>query len=224
LGAKLADLGWKGGLRTPPPVVAVKAPVFSTTKLRGVDPLLGPGMRSTGEVIGLHTDPRVALAKALQAAALRPPVPGPEGATVLVSIADRDKQLLPELAEALARVGYRFAATAGTAARLRELGHAVLEVAPLGEEGSTLTPILDVIASGEVSLVVNTPAPRSGPVRDAAAIRHAAIAEGILCLTSMDTAVAAARSLEPAVRERITDIRAIDQWVGAAPTELAPRA
>ena len=219
LGAKGADLGWQGGLRTPPPVVAVKAPVFSTTKLRGVDPLLGPGMRSTGEVIGLHTDAGVALAKALGAASLRPPVPGPEGARALVSIADRDKAQLPELAEALARVGYRFAATTGTAALLRELGHDVLEVAPLGEEGSGLTPILDVIGGGDVALVVNTPAPRSGPVRDAAAIRHAAVAEGILCLTSMDTAVAAARSLDHAVRERITDIRSIDQWVGGTPVE-----
>jgi carbamoyl-phosphate synthase large subunit len=214
LGAKLADLGWSGGLRTPPPVVAVKAPVFSTTKLRGVDPLLGPGMRSTGEVIGLHTDPGVALAKALQAASLRPPVPGPDGALVLVSIADRDKGQLPALADALARVGYRFAATAGTAATLRELGHAVQEVTPLGDESTGLPHILDVIGSGEVALVVNTPSPRSGPVRDAAAIRHAAVAEGILCLTSMDTAIAAARSLDPHVREQITDIRAIDRWVG----------
>jgi carbamoyl-phosphate synthase large subunit len=199
--------------------VAVKAPVFSTTKLRGVDPLLGPGMRSTGEVIGLHTDAGVALAKALLAASLRPPVPGPEGAVALVSIADRDKQQLPELATALAHVGYRFAATAGTAERLRELGHAVVEVAPLAEAGSGSTPILDLIASGEVSLVVNTPAPRSGPVRDAAAIRHAAVAEGILCLTSMDTALAAARSLDPAVRERITDIRSIDRWVAVSASE-----
>ena len=197
LGARLADLGWSGGLRTPPPVVAVKAPVFSTTKLRGVDPLLGPGMRSTGEVIGLHTDPGVALAKALLAASLRPPVPGPEGAVALVSIADRDKEQLPELAAALAHVGYRFAATAGTAAQLRALGHEVLEVTPLGDESTGLPHILDVIGSGDVSLVVNTPAPRSGPVRDAAAIRHAAVAEGILCLTSMDTAMAAARSLDP---------------------------
>jgi carbamoyl-phosphate synthase large subunit len=217
LGAKLADLGWQRGLRMPPPVVAVKAPVFSTTKLRGVDPLLGPGMRSTGEVIGLHTDPGVALAKALQAASLRPPVPGPDGAQVLVSIADRDKAQLPELAEALARVGYRFAATAGTAATLRDLGHVVQEVTPLGDEATGLPHILDVIAGGEVALVVNTPSPRSGPVRDAAAIRHAAVAEGILCLTSMDTAIAAARSLDPLVRERITDIRAIDRWVEGAP-------
>ncbi|MFN8623085.1 MAG: ATP-grasp domain-containing protein, partial [Chloroflexota bacterium] len=222
LGSTLRSLGWTGGLRTPPEVVAVKAPVFSTTKLRGVDPLLGPGMRSTGEVIGLHTDPGVALAKALQAASLRPPVPGPDGAVALVSIADRDKALLPDLADALARVGYRFAATAGTAAQLRSLGHDVIEVAPLGEEGLGLTPILDVIASGQVALVVNTPAPRSGPVRDAAAIRHAAIAEGILCLTSMDTAVTAARSLDPAVREHITDIRSIERWVGAAPVPVVP--
>ena len=74
------------------------------------------------------------------------------------------------------------------------------EVAPLGsEDDGALPSILDVIASGRVVLVVNTPSPRSGAVRDAAAIRHAAVAEGILCLTSMDTAVAAARSLAPSV-------------------------
>ena len=75
-------------------------------------------------------------------------------------------------------------------------------------------PILELIASGDVSLVVNTPSPRSGPVRDAAAIRHAAVAEGILCLTSVDTAVAAARSLDPDVRERITEVRPLDHWLG----------
>lgn len=213
LGATLAQLGWSGGLLPPPPVVAVKAPVFSTTKLRGVDPLLGPGMRSTGEVIGIHSDGDVALAKALLAASLRPPVPGVDGALALVTVADRDKEQLPDLAAALVRVGYRLAATAGTAAALRALGHAVREVAPLGEEGIGLTPILDLIASGEVGLVVNTPAPRSGPVRDAAAIRLTAVAEGILCLTSMETATAAARSLDPAIRDRVTEIRPIDAWV-----------
>jgi len=77
-----------------------------------------------------------------------------------------------------------------------------------------MPPILSVIGDGSVALVVNTPAPRSGPVRDAAAIRLAAVAEGILCLTSMDTAIAAARSLDPAVRDRIVEIRPIDAWVG----------
>jgi carbamoyl-phosphate synthase large subunit len=100
---------------------------------------------------------------------------------------------------------------------IRELGHDdVVEVARLGDEPDERPPILDVIGSGETRLVVNTPSPRPGPVRDAAEIRHAAIAEGILCLTSVDTAVAAARSLEPAVRERVFDVRPLDEWQPAA--------
>ena len=118
LGATLGQLGWAGGLVEPPDFVSVKAPVFSTAKLRGVDPSLGPGMQSTGEVIGIHRDPRVAMAKALLAASLRPPVPGPDGALALVSIADRDKDRLAELATVLVGVGYRLAATRGIASRL----------------------------------------------------------------------------------------------------------
>ena len=101
LGATLPELGWGGGLLPPPAFVAVKAPAFSTAKLRGVDPSVGPGMQSTGEVIGIHTDPRVALAKALMGAALVPPRPGPDGELALLSIADRDKETLTRLAAAL---------------------------------------------------------------------------------------------------------------------------
>ena len=115
LGATLPELGWDGGLLPAPPYFAVKAPAFSTTKLRGVDPSVGPGMQSTGEVIGLHEDPRVALAKALLGAALVPPRPGEAGALALLSIADRDKALLPRLATGLAAAGYRLAATPGHA-------------------------------------------------------------------------------------------------------------
>ncbi|TAM74481.1 MAG: carbamoyl-phosphate synthase large subunit [Chloroflexota bacterium] len=226
LGERLADLGWADGLLPPPELVAVKAPVFSTAKLRGVDPSLGPGMQSTGEVIGLHRDPRVAMAKALLAAQLRPPLPGPDGAVALLSLADRDKDRLPDLAAALGAVGFRFAATRGTAAALRTLGHAVVEVARVGEEGETPRPtILETIRSGEVTLVVNTPSPQPGPVRDAASIRLAAIAEGILCLTALETALAAAHSLEPQVRERIAEVRPLGEWQpgpAAARTVMAP--
>jgi carbamoyl-phosphate synthase large subunit len=216
-GESLAALGWPDGLRPPPAIVAVKAPVFSTTKLRGVDPTLGPGMQSTGEVIGLHRDPDAAMAKALLAASLRPPTPGPEGAVALLVVAHRDHEALPELAASLERVGYRLAATPETAARLRTAGFGFEEVAPLGVEDPGRAGILEVIARGDVRLVVDTPAPRSGAVREAAAIRHAAIAEGILCLTSMDTALAAARSLDPAVQERVADVRPLDAWVSPAP-------
>src|SRR4029450_10772778 len=138
LGGNLEELGWPGVLAEPPDFVAVKAPVFSTAKLRGVDPSLGPGMQSTGEVIGIHRDPRVAMAKALLAASLRPPVPGPDGALALVSIADRDKGRLPELATALVGGGYHLAAPRGTASRLRALGHPVTEVARVAEEDGRL--------------------------------------------------------------------------------------
>jgi carbamoyl-phosphate synthase large subunit len=219
LGATLPELGWDGGLLPAPPFVAVKAPAFSTAKLRGVDPSVGPGMQSTGEVIGLDEDPRVALAKAFLGAALVPPRPGEAGALALLSIADRDKTTLPRLAAGLIAAGYRLAATPGTRRRLAEEGVAAQPVAKLGEEPDASIgemPILDLIRGGEVRLVVNTPTPRSGAVRDAAEIRHAATAEGILCLTAMETAVAAAEALDPTIADRLATVRSLAEWVPAA--------
>jgi carbamoyl-phosphate synthase large subunit len=217
LGASLAELGWSGGLLAPPELVAVKAPAFSTAKLRGVDPSVGPGMQSTGEVIGIHVDPRVALAKALIGASLVPPRPVPgEEPVALLSIADRDKPGLVRLAKALRRAGYRLAGTPGTRTALREAGFGVDPVAKLGERPITEigeVGILDAIAAGDVRLVVNTPTPRSGPVRDAVEIRLAATSEGILCLTAMETAVAAAEALDPAIVDRLTEVRSLDEWV-----------
>jgi carbamoyl-phosphate synthase large subunit len=216
LGATLPELGWEGGLLRPPAFVAVKAPAFSTAKLRGVDPSVGPGMQSTGEVIGISEDPRVALAKALLGAALVPPRPGEAGALALLSIADRDKGSLPRLAAGLAAAGYRLAATPGTRRRLAEVGYDAAPVAKLGEVADSEAgevPILDLIRTGEVRLVVNTPTPRSGAVRDAADIRHAATAEGILCLTAIETAVAAAEALDPAIAEQLSSVRSLREWV-----------
>jgi carbamoyl-phosphate synthase large subunit len=218
LGATLDELGWGGGLLPAPPFVAVKAPAFSTAKLRGVDPSVGPGMQSTGEVIGLHDDPRVALAKALLGAALVPPRPGEAGELALLSIADRDKGQLERLATGLATAGYRLAATPGTRRALAGVGFDARPVAKLGEaadESIGEIPILELIAAGEVRLVVNTPTPRSGAVRDAAEIRHAATAEGILCLTAIETAVAAAEALDPDVAERLASVRPLGEWVPA---------
>jgi carbamoyl-phosphate synthase large subunit len=218
LGERLADLGWPNGLLEPPPFVAVKAPAFSTAKLRGVDPSVGPGMQSTGEVIGISVDPRVALAKALTGASLVPPRRlGPDDAPLaLLSIAERDKDDLPRLASALVAAGYRLAATDGTRAVIEAMGLTAQAVAKLGAEPDTdagEVAILGLISSGEVRLVVNTPTPRSGAVRDAAEIRLAATAEGILCLTAIETAVAAAEALDPAIADRISEVRSLAEWV-----------
>jgi len=219
LGATLSELGWADGLLPPPPFVSVKAPAFSTAKLKGVDPSVGPYMQSTGEVIGIAEDPRVAMAKALTGASLIPPRPE-DGAdpVALLSIADRDKWGLLPLARALRRAGYRLAATPGTRTRLREAGYPCDPIAKLGATPSAQigeVAILDAIASGTMRLVVNTPTPRSGAVRDAAEIRHAAIAEGILCLTAIETAIAAAESLDPDLAGQVAHVRSLAEWVPA---------
>jgi carbamoyl-phosphate synthase large subunit len=157
-----------------------------------------------------------------------PPRPGADGALALLSIADRDKPQLGRLAAGLARAGYRFAATAGTAAALAELGHPSRPVAKYlaggatngdepGTPGADGRPILDLIESGEVRLVVNTPTPQSGAVRDAAEIRLAATAEGILCLTAIETAVAAAEALDPSLVDRLAEVTPLTEWVPAGP-------
>ena len=219
LGASLRDLGWQGGHREPPPFVSVKAPAFSTAKLKGVDPSVGPFMQSTGEVIGIALDPRVAMAKALTGASLIPPRAGAGEVAplALLSIADRDKWGLLDLARALVRAGYGLAATAGTRAALEAAGMVAEPIAklgadPVGDEAA----ILELIAGGRVRLVVNTPTPRSGPVRDAAEIRHMTIAEGVLCLTAIETGIAAAEALDPTIMDAIADVRSITDWVPAA--------
>ena len=228
LGASLAELGWPGGLLAPPPYVSVKAPAFSTVKLRGVDPSLGPSMQSTGEVIGIHEDPRVALAKALRGAGLIPgttPGSGGQRPLALLSIADRDKPSLPRLALALDRAGFRLAATPGTRLAIAAAGLDADPVAKLGAEPDRAAgevALLDLIASGEVRLVVNTPTPRSGPIRDAAEIRHAAIAEGVPCLTAIETAIAAAEALDPGIADQIAEVRSLRSWLARedpVPTE-----
>ncbi|HLB45144.1 MAG TPA: hypothetical protein VJK49_07110, partial [Candidatus Limnocylindrales bacterium] len=115
-----------------------------------------------------------------------------------------------------ARGGYRFCATAGTARALRGLGHAVEEVVRVGEERPGSRSVLAAVDSGEVLLVVNTPSPESRPISDAGEIRKAALAEGILCLTSIDTALAAAAALDPALAEHLDDVRPLGEWLEAS--------
>ncbi len=131
-----------------------------------------------------------------------------------MSLADRDKGLLPRLGRALVAAGFRLAATEGTLRGLAMVGIDATLVARLGAPPDAPgEPILATIESGRVGLVVNSPTPRSGAVRDAAEIRHVAIAEGVPCLTAVETAVAAAEALDPALIARISDVRPLRDWV-----------
>jgi carbamoyl-phosphate synthase large subunit len=147
----------------------------------------------------------------------------------LLSIADRDKPELLRLATALVRAGFRLAATDGTRAALEAAGFEAEPVAKLAEvdaDGATIPDsvpdLLSLVRSGETRLVVNTPTPRSGPIRDAAEIRHAAIEEGVPCLTAIETAVAAAEALDPEVAARVADVRSLEDWLGSRHQEAAP--
>jgi carbamoyl-phosphate synthase large subunit len=191
LGESLKQQGYEPGLWPKQPLVAVKAPVFSMSKLVGVDTALGPEMKSTGEVMGIDQTYPAAMRKALIAANQSLPKPG---ATVLFSVADRDKTEALELIRDLYELGYEIAATAGTAAMVENAGVQVKVIAHKIGAGSPDT--VELIKNGEVKAVVNTISGRRRPLLDGFEIRRAAVENGIPCYTSLDTAraaVAAAR-------------------------------
>ncbi len=188
LGRSLTSQGYAFGLQKRRPLVGVKAPVFSMSKLTGVDTYLGPEMKSTGEVMGIDTEFRPALVKALLAANLMLP---PQG-DLLVTIADKDKAEAALWLKSLGGLDYRLWATSGTAALIRGLGLPVTEVNKVGEQ----TPnSISVVTDGTMDGVVNTVSNAAAALRDGFEIRRAATERRIPCYTSLDTARAAVEAL-----------------------------
>lgn len=189
LGIPLPDLDYGTGLVPEKEGVFVKVPVFSFAKLRRVDITLGPEMKSTGEVMGKDTTLEKALYKGLVAAGMKIQNYG----TVLITVADKDKNESLELAKRFANIGYTLLATSGTAGFMKGNGLKVDIVDKIGAGGETL---LDVIKTGKVQLVINTLTKGKQPERDGFRIRREAVENGIPCLTSLDTAEAILRVLE----------------------------
>ena len=189
LGKSITEAGYEGGLWKRQKLVAVKAPVFSMSKLSGVDTYLGPEMKSTGEVMGIDTNFSSAVAKALIASGMMLPEKG----SILLTIADRDKADAVPMIRQLAEAGYGLFATAGTAGMIRGLGIDVFAIpkAHTGERPNTV----DIIADGTVSAVVNTIEGDRESLEDGFEIRRAAVDQRIPCFTSLDTARAAVESL-----------------------------
>jgi carbamoyl-phosphate synthase large subunit len=189
LGRPLREQGYGGGLWPVQPLVAVKAPVFSMSKLIGVDTYLGPEMKSTGEVMGIDRNFAAALAKAVLAADLALPAKG--GA--LLSISDRTKPDAIPVIRRLHEAGYRLYATEGTAEVIRALGLPVEQVPKRLDQGHP--NVVDIINSGEIHCVINTPEGGRETLQDGFQIRRAATERRIPCFTSIDTARAAADAL-----------------------------
>ena len=182
LGRTIADQGFCGGLWPRQPLVAVKAPVFSMAKLRGVDTHLGPEMKSTGEVMGIDRSFEPAFYKALLAAGLALP---PQG-SVLITLADEDKSEGVEMIRQLVRMGHKLYATEGTAALIERHGMPVQMVTKRIGRGHP--DMLDVILERTVDCVINTPGPADKEILDGIEIRRAAVERGVPCITSIDTA------------------------------------
>jgi len=180
-GVSLKEQGYKGGLWKKSKLVGIKAPVFSMSKLTGVDNYLGPEMKSTGEVMGIDFDFAGALTKALMASNLMLAAQG----SMLLSIADRDKTEALSLVKRLHEMGYGLYATEGTAAMIAALGMPVKMVTKKLSEGHP--NVLDVIRDGSVKAVVNTITGGRLALKDGFAIRRAAVEHRIPCYTSLDT-------------------------------------
>jgi carbamoyl-phosphate synthase large subunit len=172
---------------------SVKESVFPFNKFPGVDIILGPEMRSTGEVMGIDDSFPMAFAKSQLAASSALP----SGGTVFISVADRDKAEIVPIARALAGMGYRLISTQGTAGALRAGGIAVQAV-PKVQEGRP--NVVDLMKNRQIALVINTPSGK-GARTDEGKIRAAAVAHGVTCITTIAAAHAAVDACR-ALRER----------------------
>ena len=192
-GTKLAELGLPE--RRSLGHVAVKAAVLPFARFPGADPVLGPEMRSTGEVMASAADLPTAFAKAERAAGR----PLPTSGTVFLSVRDADKPALVPVAETLAGLGFQLLATTGTADSLAKAGLTVERVPKVTEGGNGPT-VVDLIRRGRCNLVVNTPF-GSGARTDGYLIREAALVARVPCITTLSGAAAAAHAIANARSE-----------------------
>lgn len=184
----------------------VKSPVFPFGKFPGVDTILSPEMKSTGEVLGIADSFGSAFAKAQLSAGVRLPRSG----TAFVSVHDRDKASLIPVAQELSELGFQLLATAGTQKYLRERGICAEHIFKAGEGRPN---IVDLIKSKKIDLIINTPLGRRSRY-DEKAIRRAATQYGIACITTLSGAAAATNAIRTLRREKLI-VRSLQEYHGA---------
>jgi carbamoyl-phosphate synthase large subunit len=213
LGERLADMDLPE--RLVPEHVSVKEVVTPFRRFPESDSRLGPEMKSTGEVMGVAESFPAAFAKAQAAAGM--PLP-PEGVAFL-SVCDTDKSAATILAQRLVNLGFSLRATAGTARALQSLG---VPATPIAKVAEGVPNVVDLIETGEVDLVVNTPYGR-GARSDGAEIRRAALRRGVPCITTLAGASAAVSAIEALQRPRLK-VRSLQELHGmvAARTDAGP--
>jgi carbamoyl-phosphate synthase large subunit len=193
--------------------VSVKEAVLPFSRFAGADAVLGPEMKSTGEVMGVAADFPTAFGKAQAAAGVALPAEG----TLFITVTDGDKAAATQIAARFHDLGFRVIATAGTAQAISRMGVPVRKINKIGE-GSP--HVVDYIARGEVDMVINTPT-GSGARSDGYEIRSAAVRHGIPCITTMTGASAAARAIF-AQREDALEVRSLQELHEGSPSVRRP--
>ncbi|WP_457591619.1 carbamoyl-phosphate synthase large subunit [Geoglobus sp.] len=201
LGKKLRDLGIKE--RIFPKHVAVKEVVFPFIKLPGVDPVLGPEMKSTGEVMGIDYDFGIAYYKAQLAAGMRLPLNG----TVFISVRKEDREKILPAARRLSEMGFRILATDGTAEFLRKNG---IDAEVVLKVSQGRPNVIDKIINREIDFIINTPSGKRGKT-EGYMIRRAAVDYGVPYITTVSGAIAAVKGIEAMRRARMT-IKSIQEY------------
>jgi carbamoyl-phosphate synthase large subunit len=201
VGKRLLELGIKGEVEIGH--IAVKESVFPFNRFYGVDTLLGPEMKSTGEVMGIDTDFGIAFIKSQIAAGLKIPLKG----RVFISVMNKDKRSIVFVAKKLADFGFEIIATKGTAKVLAKNGIPVQTVFKVGEGRPD---IVDRIKNGEIDLVINTPSGKK-PKADEVAIRSQSVAHNIPCITTLSGASAAVNGIESLLKRGIS-VKSIQEY------------
>jgi carbamoyl-phosphate synthase large subunit len=199
VGVSLKEQGWT---RAPiPNRVSVKEAVLPFVKFFGVDIVLGPEMKSTGEVMGVSRYFSIAYAKSQIAAGTALPRSG----RIFISVADRNKHQIVHLAQRLQSMGYELLATKGTADRLEQAGVKVIRLKKIKEGHPN---VVDYILNGDIQLIINTPSGK-GARTDEGQIRALAIAQGIPCITTISAAEAAVKAMEAMQENAEFDVEAV---------------
>ncbi len=206
VGKTIPELGLTPGLAPNPGHVAVKAPVFSFSKLGLVEIALGPEMKSTGEVMGIGPNYSEALYRAVVGAYMRVP----EGGSVLITVSDRDKAEVAELTREFIAHGYRIMATAGTGSYLQEQGIPVKIINKMHEGGDE--NCATVLREGEADMVINTITYGKRPEREGFRLRRLAVELGIPCLTSLDTTREVIRVLREQQKDELPTVCALQEY------------
>lgn len=206
LGESLKDTGLPLGLVPPKDYVAIKAPVFSFSKLGLVEIKLGPEMKSTGEVMGIGHTYEEALYKAVIAANLMIPA----GGSILITVSDRDKKETANLARGFVKLGYKLVCTSGTGSYFKSLGIPVEIIKKIHEKGENCEKYLK---SGKVDMVLNTISYGSQIEQEGYDLRRIAVELAIPCLTSLDTAKEVLRVMAEDDTEASHHVESIQEYV-----------